>query len=51
MKTAIRILSSVFLLAVLFAAPNRVRAAGPSLIVVGWGDTLAAIGTPVITHD
>lgn len=44
MKTLIQIIALVYVLFVLIA-PNPVSAAGPSLVIVQWGDTLATIAS------
>lgn len=43
MKIVFRGLAFIFALVTLIAAPNRVGAAGPSLVIVQWGDTLTVI--------
>ena len=43
MQTVLRSLAFLLVLVILFIAPSRAAAAGPSLAVVQWGDTLSAI--------
>ncbi|MBI3740017.1 MAG: LysM peptidoglycan-binding domain-containing protein [Chloroflexi bacterium] len=43
MKNIRRAVAFVLALVILIAAPNRASAAGPSLAIVRWGDTLTAI--------
>ena len=42
-KTIARTLAFLLVLIALFVAPNRASAAGPSVAIVQWGDTLFAI--------